>query len=149
MFCKLSSVMKVPNSKNVGAGIKPICSVANLLERCYIWLLFWEVSLLRTVRDQHILRLECPEKSDLRLKLALLGAQGWVRWPPEVPSSLNYSMILWKVLRSIQGCYPVKPPSGLLLFLDCMGHTENISLFHTKSVRWRENSYSMCANQIL
>lgn len=79
MYSKVSSVMKVPNSENVMAGIKPICSVADLLESCYIWLLFWEVSLLRTVRDEPVLRLERPEKPDLHLKLALLGVERWTR----------------------------------------------------------------------
>lgn len=76
MYSEVSSVMEVPNSESVVAGIKPICSVADFLESCYIELLFWEVSLLRAVRDQPVLRLERPEKSDLHLKLALLGAEG-------------------------------------------------------------------------
>ena len=79
MYSEVSPVMEVPNSESVVAGIKPICSVADLLESCYIRLLFQEVSLLCTVRDQTVLRLERPEKSDLHLKLALPGAEGWSR----------------------------------------------------------------------
>jgi len=35
------------------------------------------------------------EHTDLSLKLALLGAGAWTRWPPEVSSNLKYLMIQW------------------------------------------------------
>lgn len=76
MYRGVFIVMEVLNSESVVAGIKPIYSISGLLESCYIQLLFWEVSLLCSVRDQPVLRLEHPEKSDLHLKLALLGAEG-------------------------------------------------------------------------
>lgn len=136
----VTSFIDIPNCESIVAGIKPVCSVADLLGSCYIWWLFSEVPLLLTVRDHPILRPEHPEKSDLYLKLALLGAEGWTRWPPEVPCSPNYSVILWKVPWSIRGHYPVKPPSGHVLIFDCTGHTENISLSHSKCSRWREKN---------
>lgn len=46
MYSELFSAVELPNSESVVAVIKPICSVADLLERCYIRLFFWEVSLL-------------------------------------------------------------------------------------------------------
>lgn len=79
IYSEVSFAIEVPNSERVVAEIKPICSVPDLLESCYIRLLFLEVSLLCTVGDQPVLRLERPEKSDLHLKLALLGAEGRTR----------------------------------------------------------------------
>lgn len=46
MYSELFCVVERPNNESLVAVIKPICSVADLLERCYIWLFFWEVSLL-------------------------------------------------------------------------------------------------------
>lgn len=122
MYSELLSAMELPCCESVVDVNKPICSVADLLERCYIRFFSGKCHYWFSGRDQLILRLEWLEKSDLCLKLAPLGAAGWTRWPPEVPSNLNYSMILWKVPRSAQGHYPLKPPSGHVLILDCMGH---------------------------